>query len=80
MPRTSKRRAIVCVLSPVNMSFADWVGYNTGGDDLALGNALAVAALNSFQNFKLYREVGCLKDERTQAYCFAEAANATTAR
>lgn len=52
----------------------------TGGDDLALGNALAVAALNSFQNFKLYREVACLKNEQSQGYCFAEAASAPTAR
>jgi len=51
------------------------------GRDLAKGNALAVAALNGFQNYNLMRDAGCLKDDRTGngQYCFAEAANATLA-
>ncbi|GAA6002419.1 hypothetical protein JCM10207_001110 [Rhodosporidiobolus poonsookiae] len=47
---------------------------NTCGPDLNLGNPLAVEALQGFRNYRLYREVGCLKNNETERYCFAEAA------
>ena len=52
------------------------------GQDISKGNALAVAALNGFRNFRLYREAGCLKDaaQDSEGYCFARAAGAATAR
>ena len=43
------------------------------GKDLKEGNALAELALEAFKNFDLYREVGCLKNGDSGAYCFAEA-------
>ncbi|GAA5840297.1 hypothetical protein JCM3766R1_001450 [Sporobolomyces carnicolor] len=47
---------------------------NTCGQDLARGNALAQEALEGFRNYRLYREVGCQRDNTTQAsYCFADA-------
>ncbi|GAA5992750.1 hypothetical protein JCM5350_003372 [Sporobolomyces pararoseus] len=47
---------------------------NTCGQDLSKGNPLAQEALEGFQNYRLYREVGCQKDNSTEPkYCFADA-------
>ncbi|GAA5904207.1 uncharacterized protein JCM6883_006406 [Sporobolomyces salmoneus] len=47
---------------------------NTCGPDLSSGNPLAQEALEGFQNYRLYREVGCQKNNETEArYCFADA-------
>ncbi|GAA5959671.1 hypothetical protein JCM3765_007234 [Sporobolomyces pararoseus] len=47
---------------------------NTCGQDLSKGNPLAQEALEGFQNYRIYREVGCQKDNSTEPkYCFADA-------
>lgn len=47
---------------------------NTCGQDLSKGNPLAQEALEGFQNYRMYREVGCQKSNETVAkYCFADA-------
>ncbi|GAA6022252.1 hypothetical protein JCM11491_001682 [Sporobolomyces phaffii] len=47
---------------------------NTCGQDLAKGNPLAQEALEGFQNYRLYREVGCQRSNATQPnYCFVDA-------
>ncbi|KAM0746808.1 hypothetical protein T439DRAFT_109782 [Meredithblackwellia eburnea MCA 4105] len=52
---------------------------NTCGTDLAQGNALAVEALAGFQNYELMRAAGCMRNNATGQYCFAEAAAQSTA-
>ncbi|GAA5943483.1 uncharacterized protein JCM15063_006486 [Sporobolomyces koalae] len=47
---------------------------NTCGEDLSQGNPLAEEALEGFRNYRLYREVGCQKDNSTMPqYCFVDA-------
>ncbi|GAA96038.1 uncharacterized protein L969DRAFT_90271 [Mixia osmundae IAM 14324] len=48
------------------------------GNDLKAGNALAQSALNGFLNYDMMSQVGCLKDNSTGDYCFAEAASNDT--
>ncbi|ORY92654.1 hypothetical protein BCR35DRAFT_298134 [Leucosporidium creatinivorum] len=46
---------------------------NTCGPDLSKGNPLVTEALMGFQNYNLYREAGCQKNNSTGQYCFAQA-------
>ncbi|GJN89247.1 hypothetical protein Rhopal_002226-T1 [Rhodotorula paludigena] len=46
---------------------------NTCAQDLERGNPLAVEALEGFQSYDLMREAGCLRNNETDAYCFADA-------
>ncbi|KAF8309370.1 hypothetical protein DL93DRAFT_1773336 [Clavulina sp. PMI_390] len=41
--------------------------------DLADQNAIALEALYGFRSYSFYREAGCLVNNKTGAYCFAEA-------
>lgn len=44
--------------------------------ELSSGHALAWSALNGFRNYKMVRDAGCLQNERTNTYCFVDAAAA----
>lgn len=45
--------------------------------ELADGHAMAWDALNGMKNYAMMREAACLRNQRTNAYCFAEALAAT---
>jgi hypothetical protein len=42
-------------------------------------HALAVAALVGFSNWRLYRDLGCIINQRTNTYCYLEALNSKDA-
>ncbi|KAH7107046.1 hypothetical protein BKA62DRAFT_685862 [Auriculariales sp. MPI-PUGE-AT-0066] len=48
-------------------------------DELKTRNAIAVAALVGFSNWAQYRDLGCIINPRSNAYCYVESLNAADA-
>lgn len=49
------------------------------GQDLMNKNPLVLQALNGFQSYAMYRKAGCLRNLRTNSYCYADALTTASA-